>query len=131
MTASTSEVRAAAPLFSSEWHLGAGRRSPVSCQVSTMGMLSLLLLGLATSPDAGATTTPPPAEPTPEVRALVERMQGFYEKTQDFTAAFRQDYAYKTFGRTVTSTGTVAFKKPAQMRWDDLTPQKRSFVLSG
>jgi outer membrane lipoprotein carrier protein len=96
-----------------------------------MGILPLLLLGLAASPDGGGTAAPPPAEPAPEVRALVERMQAFYEKTQDFTAAFRQDYLYKTFGRTVTSTGTVAFKKPAQMRWDYLTPTKRSFVLSG
>ena len=57
---------------------------------------------------------------TPEVRSLVERMQAFYERTTDFTADFRQDYAYKTFGRTVTSTGTVAFQKPAKMRWDYL-----------
>jgi len=96
-----------------------------------MGLLSLLLVWLAASPDAGATAAPRPAEPTADVRVLVERMQAFYERTQDFTASFRQDYAYKTFGRTVTSTGTVAFKKPAQMRWDYLTPSKRSFVLSG
>ncbi len=92
-----------------------------------MGPLTLVLLGLAGAADAGAATS----VPTPEVKALVDRMQGFYERTQDFTAAFRQDYTYKTFGRTVTSTGTVAFKKPAQMRWDYLTPNKRSFVLSG
>jgi len=67
----------------------------------------------------------------PEVRSLVERMQGFYEKTQDFTADFRQEYLYKSFGRTVVSTGTVAFQKPAKMRWEYLTPSKRSFVLSG
>jgi len=58
-------------------------------------------------------------------------MQGFYEKTQDFTADFRQEYVYKTFNRTVVSTGTVAFQKPAKMRWEYLTPSKRSFVLSG
>jgi outer membrane lipoprotein carrier protein len=92
--------------------------------------LALLWVVLAKMPDGGA---PPPraAEATPEVKALVERMQAFYEHTQDFTARFRQEYAYKSFGRTVTSTGTVAFKKPAQMRWDYETPTKRSFVLSG
>jgi outer membrane lipoprotein carrier protein len=31
----------------------------------------------------------------------------------------------------VVSTGTVAFQKPAKMRWEYLTPSKRSFVLSG
>src|SRR6516165_8128265 len=86
----------------------------------------LPLVWLAAAP---ASTAPPPM--TPEVRSLVERMQAFYEKTTDFTADFRQDYAYKTFGRTVTSTGTVAFQKPAKMRWEYLTPSKRTFVLSG
>jgi outer membrane lipoprotein carrier protein len=91
-----------------------------------MVALPLLWMVLSAGQAAGG-----PAGATPEVKALVERMQAFYEHTQDFTAAFRQDYAYKSFGRTTTSTGTVAFKKPAQMRWDYLTPAKRSFVLSG
>jgi outer membrane lipoprotein carrier protein len=89
--------------------------------------LALLWMVVAAS-DAGVAVSPPP---TAEVKALVDRMQGFYERTQDFTANFRQVYLYKSFGRTVTSTGTVAFKKPAQMRWDYLTPSQRSFVLSG
>ena len=93
--------------------------------------LPLLWMVLAAAPDAGsAAPAVSPVAPSPEVKALVGRMQAFYESTQDFTANFRQDYAYKTFGRTVTSTGTVAFKKPGQMRWDYLTPAKRSFVLS-
>jgi hypothetical protein len=66
----------------------------------------------------------------PEVKALVDRMQGFYERTQDFTGDFKQEYHYKTFNRTGVSTGTVAFQKPARMRWEYLTPSKRSFVLS-
>lgn len=93
-----------------------------------MGVALWLLL--AAVPDAGAAMAPQ-AEPTAEVKALVDKMQGFYEHTTDFTADFRQVYLYKSFGRTVTSTGAVAFKKPAQMRWDYLTPSKRSFVLSG
>jgi outer membrane lipoprotein carrier protein len=77
-----------------------------------------------------------PAQPaetgmSADVRGLIDRMQAFYERTHDFTADFRQDYAYKTFGRTVTSTGTVAFQKPAKMRWEYATPSKRTFVLSG
>jgi outer membrane lipoprotein carrier protein len=95
-----------------------------------MNAVALVWMVLFAGPDAGQPLAPQ-SEPTAEVKALVERMQGFYERTQDFTANFRQDYAYKSFGRTVTSTGTVAFKKPAQMRWDYLTPSQRSFVLSG
>jgi outer membrane lipoprotein carrier protein len=66
----------------------------------------------------------------PDVKALVTRMQGFYEKTADFTASFRQDYTYKSFNRTQTSTGKVSFLKPAMMRWDYEKPAK-TFVLSG
>ncbi len=81
-----------------------------------------------------APATPQPAaapqEMAADVKALVERMQGFYEKTQDFTARFQQDYTYQAFKRKQTSTGTVAFKKPGLMRWEYLKPSARTFVLS-
>jgi outer membrane lipoprotein carrier protein len=67
----------------------------------------------------------------PEVKALVERMQGFYEKTNDFRSEFKQDYKYKTFRRTQTSTGTVTYKKPGLMRWEYEKPSTRTFVLAG
>jgi Outer membrane lipoprotein-sorting protein len=87
-----------------------------------MSLLPLLLVVAA---------SPAQRPMAPEVKTLVERMQGFYERTQDFTADFKQEYLYKTFNRTVVSTGTVAFQKPAKMRWEYLTPSKRTFVLSG
>jgi outer membrane lipoprotein carrier protein len=94
-------------------------------RLHSMSLLPLLLvLAAAPAPAAGHPMSP-------EVRTLVERMQGFYERTQDFTADFKQEYLYKTFNRTVVSTGTVAFQKPAKMRWEYLTPSKRTFVLSG
>lgn len=72
---------------------------------------------------------------TPAVKDLVDRMQAFYEKTQDFTADFQQVYAYKTFKRVSRSTGKVTFKKPALMRWEyetqDGKPAPRTFVLAG
>lgn len=94
-------------------------------RVHSMSLLPLLLV-LAAAP-APAAERPM----SPEVKSLVDRMQGFYERTQDFTADFRQEYFYKSFNRTVVSTGTVAFQKPAKMRWEYLTPSSRSFVLSG
>lgn len=66
----------------------------------------------------------------PEVKSLVDRMQAFYEKTNDFKADFKQDYKYKTFRRTQTSTGTVIYKKPGLMRWEYEKPSKRTFVLA-
>ena len=95
-------------------------------RLHSMSLLPLLLV-LAAPPAPAAAAHPM----TPEVKALVDRMQGFYERTQDFTADFKQEYLYRTFNRTVVSTGTVAFQKPAKMRWEYLTPTKRTFVLSG
>ncbi len=96
------------------------------------------------APAAPPVKTPPPAPPekpepaakpapamTPEVKALVDRMQAFYEGTGDFSADFEQRYTYKAFKRTQVSTGTVVFKKPALMRWEYLTPAKKTFVLAG
>jgi outer membrane lipoprotein carrier protein len=74
---------------------------------------------------------PAPKAMTPEVKSLVERMQAFYEKTGDFKAGFKQDYKYKAFRRTQTSTGTVTYKKPGLMRWEYEKPSERTFVLAG
>lgn len=71
-----------------------------------------------------------PAPMEPDVKALVDRVQAFYEKTTDFTAEFKQDYTYKAFKRTQSSSGKVTYAKPAQMRWDYLKPSARTFVLS-
>jgi outer membrane lipoprotein carrier protein len=67
----------------------------------------------------------------PEVKDLVDRMQAFYEKTQDFEASFQQDYKYKMVRRTQNSTGKVVFKKPGLMRWEYEKPSARTFVLAG
>lgn len=76
-----------------------------------------------------------PKPMSPEVKDLVDRMQAFYEKTQDFTADFQQVYTYKTFKRVSRSTGKVTYKKPALMRWEyetqDGKPAPRTFVLAG
>jgi outer membrane lipoprotein carrier protein len=94
-----------------------------------------------------ATAQPPAAKPgeeaapkkapatapamSPDVKALVDRMQAFYEKLQDFTADFEQVYAYKASKRKQTSTGKVVFKKPALMRWEYSGSSPRTFVLAG
>jgi len=93
-------------------------------RLSSMSLLPVLFLLAAPAPAVEKTMTA-------DVKALVDRMQGFYERTHDFTADFEQEYLYRTFNRTVVSTGTVAFQKPAKMRWEYLTPSKRTFVLSG
>jgi outer membrane lipoprotein carrier protein len=84
----------------------------------------------AGSLDAGVAAVQKPVM-TPAVKTLVERMQQFYETTNDFGADFRQDYSYTLSKRTQTSTGTVIFRKPGLMRWDYAKPSAKTFVLAG
>jgi len=87
----------------------------------------------APAPAAPKAEAPKAAEKkmAPEVKDLVDRMQAFYEKTQDFTSDFKQDYKYKAMRRTQSSSGTVIYKKPGLMRWEYEKPSKRTFVLAG
>ncbi len=85
----------------------------------------------APAPEAAKPVQTVKGSVAPDVKALVDRMQAFYEKTNDFKADFKQDYKYKTFKRTQTSTGTVIYKKPGLMRWEYEKPSKRTFVLAG
>ena len=60
-----------------------------------------------------------------DVQEIVRKVQARYDSTQDFTAAVTQEMTVVSLGKTITSSGTVAFKKPGKMRWefDDQTPQ--------
>lgn len=73
----------------------------------------------------------PEASPAPTAAELAERVQSFYEHTQDFKASFTQRYQYKAMGRTQTSSGTVEVKKPGFMRWDYAKPHEKLFLLDG
>ncbi|MBL9037412.1 MAG: outer membrane lipoprotein carrier protein LolA [Archangium sp.] len=87
--------------------------------------------GVPAAPVPSAAPAPKKAELAPDVKALVDRVQAFYEQTKDFKADFTQAYTYKAFKRTQTSSGTVTFKKPALMRWEYAKPAPKTFVLAG
>lgn len=111
-----------------------------------MSLKSLLLssvlaagqAALAQAPATPQAPAAPPATPSapagklaPDVQALVDRMQRFYESTNDFTADFEQAYTSRTFRRKQTSSGKVTFKKPGMLRWEYAQPSPRTFVLAG
>lgn len=86
--------------------------------------------GVATPP-AKTDSAPKQAAPmSPDVKQLVDRVQAFYEKTQNFSADFTQAYTYKLFKRTQVSSGKVIFLKPALMRWEYEKPTAKTFVLA-
>ena len=62
---------------------------------------------------------------------IVDRVQKFYDRTQDIKADFRQTLTNQAFGRKQVSDGIVRFKKPGKMRWDYATPEKKLFISDG
>lgn len=58
------------------------------------------------------------------------KLQSTYDETTSFEANFKQTYWNKLFDRTDKSEGTLSYQKPGQMRWDYLTPNKKSFILN-
>ena len=75
---------------------------------------------------AGAGVQPPP--PAEDVAATLQRK---YDTIRDFTADFTQVYVGGVLKRRATESGTVAIKKPGQMRWDYERPEKKVFVSDG
>lgn len=67
----------------------------------------------------------------PEVKRVLDGIQGFYAEATDLKAAFTQTYTYKVYGRKQVSSGRVFFKKPRMMRWDYKKPVSKVFVADG
>jgi outer membrane lipoprotein carrier protein len=121
--------------------------------MSLLDILTRTILGLAPvapampaapghPPVASVVTTAPlvaaPTAATPASAAdVVDRVQQFYARIKQVTAAFRQSVTNDTFGNTKTSDGTVWIMKPGKMRWDYLentkngTEVKKSFISNG
>lgn len=72
-----------------------------------------------------------------DANGVVDKVQGFYAKIDQVTAAFRQSVTNETFGSTKTSDGTVWIMKPGKMRWDYVEKKqqkvqvKKSFISNG
>jgi len=88
---------------------------------AAMIFVPFLLFLLA--PDAGAKD--------PTAGQVAEKIQKFYEATQDFQAAFQQEYFSRALGRKKRSSGFVYIKKPCKMRWDYKKPRPKHFVADG
>ncbi len=89
------------------------------------------MLALALAVTAALAAEPPSAPPPADPQALVRKVQAFYERTRDLTAAFKQTYTYAGFGRKQVSSGTVQVKKPGMMRWEYRKPSPKTVVVKG
>jgi outer membrane lipoprotein carrier protein len=63
--------------------------------------------------------------------SIINRIQKFYEQTEDLHADFIQTYTRVALSRTSESRGTMIIKKPGMMRWDYREPEIKSFITDG
>ena len=69
------------------------------------------------------------AERAPQEAAKL--LQSAYEKTETFTADFKQETAMRMSTRSRTAEGRVTIKKPMFIRWDYVSPDKQILVGNG
>ncbi len=83
-------------------------------------LAALLLLGAGAVPASGI-----------DVDTLVRGVQDRYDATTDFTASVEQQIVVASAGKTLTSNGTVAFKRPGKMRWTLRAQDEQIIVADG
>lgn len=62
---------------------------------------------------------------------VLARLQSTYDATDDWKAAFKQDWENPVYGQTRTAYGYVYLRKPGRMRWNYVRPDKKSIVSDG
>ncbi len=67
----------------------------------------------------------------PSPAALAQKVQAYYERTDDLEARFVQTYTYAALGRKQVSRGTLEVKKPGRMRWDYESPSAKTIAVNG
>jgi outer membrane lipoprotein carrier protein len=75
-----------------------------------------------------------PAVAAPTASSTLAGVQSYYAKAPQLTAKFKQQVTYATFGTSNTTSGNVYVKKPGDVRWDYLRPDKKvskSFMYDG
>jgi outer membrane lipoprotein carrier protein len=66
-----------------------------------------------------------------EVDDIVARVQARYDATHDFTARVIQKLRVASLDKTLTTEGTVAFKKPGRMRWEFKEDDPQIIIADG
>lgn len=64
-------------------------------------------------------------------KEVLEKLQKFYDDTEDFQADFEQVYKHKIYDEEKKSSGKVYIKSPGKMRWEYKKPDKKVFISDG
>lgn len=90
---------------------------------------------LATGKPAAPAAPPTPATTTvakDDAGVWATKVQKAYEGVKDLSAGFEQVTRFQGADKTgPKTTGTIEVKKPGKMRWEFLTPEKKSMVSDG
>ncbi len=78
-----------------------------------------------------ATLLASPARASLDAAAVVRKVQARYDETRDFTADVTQEMTIASLGKTVTSHGTIAFKKPGKLRLELTDNDPQTVVADG
>jgi len=90
-----------------------------------------MLLGWSALAQAGKTKKETKEEGAISASAVLDRIQEFYEGTEDYQASFSQVYKNKLYNETKKSSGKVYIKRPGKMRWEYKKPNEKLFVSDG
>lgn len=63
--------------------------------------------------------------------AVARDLQAKYDRVSDFSADFVHSYRGGVLKQQVTESGHLLVKKPGKMRWDYVSPEKKTFVSDG
>jgi outer membrane lipoprotein carrier protein len=66
-----------------------------------------------------------------DAAAVARKVQARYDDTRDFTADVTQEMTVASLGKTITSHGTIAFKKPGKLRLELKDEDPQTVVADG
>jgi len=84
-----------------------------------LGVIALTPVLIAASTDS-----------SPQLRALLDRLQKHYQQTTSFSAKFKEEVA-PAGGTKREREGIVYYRKPGRMRWEFIDPEKQTIVSDG
>ncbi len=94
-------------------------------------MRPFIVLATVLGVSAGTASLALGAGARPPVGEVVAKMQGFYNRTKDLKGKFKQVYTDTLYNRERTQYGYLYVKKPGMMRWNYVSPEKKSFIADG
>ena len=98
--------------------------------IRALGLAIAFSLPAAVLPAAAGQGSPARA-PDPEAVALIERVEAYHQSLPHFEAGFEQRFSPRIFGRDRIEAGRITVKRPARMRWDYESPERKVFVSDG